>query len=140
APGSDSLAALDMIGATGNPDVEATAAAVAQMMSETQFAMSSVAAPATQRTRSIVSELSGLGIEVHLPQPLDGVGGPLLAAMEDGENSPMIEDANAVMAALLRYRAARNSIDTAPIHMPISGSLRQSSGFGNRTDPFSGGR
>ena len=140
APGSDTMAALDTIGATGNPDVDATAAAVAQMMSETQFAMNAIATTATQRTRSIVSELSGLGIEVNLPQPLDGVGGPLLAAMEDGENSPMIEDANAVMAALLRYRAARNSIDTAPIHMPISGSFRQSSGFGNRTDPFSGGR
>jgi murein DD-endopeptidase MepM/ murein hydrolase activator NlpD len=87
-----------------------------------------------------VSELSSLGIEVDLPQPLQGMGGPLLAALDDGENSLIIDDANAVMAALLRYRAARNSIDTAPIHMPISGSFRQSSGFGNRTDPFSGGR
>jgi murein DD-endopeptidase MepM/ murein hydrolase activator NlpD len=140
APGSDALAALDTISATGNPDVDATAAAVAQMMSETQFAMNAIATTATQRTQSIVSELSSLGIEVDLPQPLQGMGGPLLAALDDGENSLIIDDANAVMAALLRYRAARNSIDTAPIHMPISGSFRQSSGFGNRTDPFSGGR
>lgn len=140
APGSDTLAALDTINATGNPDVDATAAAVAQMMSETQFAMTSIATTATERTRSIVSELSSLGIAVDLSQPLEGTGGPLLAAVGGDEASPMIDDANAVMAALLRYRAARNSIDTAPIHMPISDNFRQSSGFGNRTDPFSGGR
>lgn len=126
--------------ATGNPDIDATAAAVAQMMGETQFAMTSIAETATQRTASIVSELSDLGIRVDLPESLDGVGGPLLAPQDGGEVSPMVDDANAVMAALIRYKAARDSIDVAPIHMPITGNFRQSSGFGNRTDPFSGGR
>ncbi|MHA6690514.1 M23 family metallopeptidase [Devosia sp. A449] len=124
----------------GNPDINATAAAVAQMMGETQFAMTSIAETATARTDSIVSELSGLGIRVSLPAQLDGVGGPLLAALDDAEPSPMIDDANAVMAALMRYKVARDSIDGAPIHMPITGSFRQSSTFGNRTDPFTGGR
>lgn len=126
--------------ATGNVDIDATAAAVAQMMGETQFAMTSIAEIATERTTSIVSELSDLGIRVDLPADLDGVGGPLLAPLDGGEASPMIDDANAVMSALIRYKAARDSIDGAPIHMPITGNFRQSSGFGNRTDPFTGGR
>src|SRR5215217_6867550 len=125
---------------TGNPDIDATAAAVSQMMGETQFAMTSIAETAVARTDSIVAELSDLGISVELPTMADGQGGPLLAAVEGEDASPMIDDANAVMAALVRYKAARNSIDGAPIHMPITGNFRQSSGFGNRTDPFSGGR
>ena len=124
----------------GNPDIDATAAAVAQMMDETQFAMTSIAETATERADSIVAELSGLGIAVDLPTGLDGIGGPLLPPQGGGDASGMIEDANAVMAALLRYKAARDSIDNAPVHMPISGNFRQSSGFGNRTDPFSGRR
>lgn len=124
----------------GNPDIDATAAAVAQMMDETQFAMTSIADTATERADSIVAELSGLGIAVDLPTGLDGIGGPLLPPQDGGDASGMIEDANAVMAALLRYKVARDSIENAPVHMPISGNFRQSSGFGNRTDPFSGRR
>jgi murein DD-endopeptidase MepM/ murein hydrolase activator NlpD len=52
----------------------------------------------------------------------------------------MLDDANAVMSALLRYKAARDSLDAAPVHMPISGNFRQSSNFGNRKDPFTGSR
>ena len=126
--------------ATGNPDIDTTAAAVAQMMNETQFAMSSIAETAAERTASIVNELSGLGIQVDLPANVDGIGGPLLPPQDSGEASPTIDDANAVMAALIRYKAARDSIDGAPIHMPITVNYRQSSGFGNRTDPFTGGR
>lgn len=140
APATGDMADLTPLTATGNPDVDATAAAVAQMMGETQFAMTSIAETATQRTDDIVSELDGLGIQVDLPDSLDGVGGPLLAAEDGEEATPMIDDANAVMAALLRYKVARESIDSAPIHMPISGNFRQSSGFGNRTDPFTRGR
>ncbi|WP_323015046.1 M23 family metallopeptidase [Devosia sp.] len=125
----------------GNPDIGATAASVAQMMDETQYAMTSIAETATARTDSIVSALGGLGIRLDLPEALDGMGGPLLAPSGGAaEASPMVEDANAVMAALLRYKAARAGSETAPIHMPIAGNFRQSSGFGNRTDPFTGGR
>ncbi|HEV7345108.1 MAG TPA: M23 family metallopeptidase [Devosia sp.] len=126
--------------ATGNPDIDATAAAVAQMMDETHFAMTSIAETAAERTASIVTELSELGIRVQLPENTEGLGGPLLAPQENGTVSPMIDDANAVMAALVRYKAARDSIEGAPVHMPIAGSFRQSSNFGNRTDPFTGGR
>ena len=136
APADTALAPI----VSGNPDIDATAAAVAQMMGETEFAMTSIAETATERTASVVAELGDLGIRVDLPDPVDAIGGPLLAPQDGNEVSAMVDDANAVMAALARYRAARDSIDTAPIHMPISGNFRQSSGFGNRTDPFTGGR
>ena len=126
--------------ANGNPDIEATASAVDRMMDETQLAMSSIAEAATERTNSIVSELSGLGINVDLPDAEDAVGGPLIAAVDDAEPVSMLKDANTVMSALLRYKAARDSSDSAPVHLPISGSFRQSSGFGNRSDPFNGKR
>lgn len=126
--------------ASGNPDIDATAAAVSQMMDETQFAMTSIAQTAVTRTDSIVAELSGLGIVVDLPTAESGMGGPLLAPIGDSDSSLMVDDANAVMEALLRYKAARDSIEGAPVHMPIAGDFRRSSGFGNRTDPFTGGR
>ncbi|GLQ09666.1 membrane protein [Devosia yakushimensis] len=140
ATGAPDIAPLAMN--SGNAEIDATATAISQMMGETQFAMTSIAETATQRTRNIVTELTGLGIRVDLPsEDADGVGGPLLAAVDGADaSSPMIDDANAVMAALVRYKAARDTIDTAPVHMPISGSFRQSSGFGNRTDPFTGRR
>jgi murein DD-endopeptidase MepM/ murein hydrolase activator NlpD len=125
---------------SGNPDIAATAAAISQMMGEAEFAMTAIAETAVVRTDSIVSELSGLGIAVDLPAAEGGVGGPLLPAVEGTEASRMAEDANAVMAALVRYKAARDTLDGAPIHMPIAGNFRQSSGFGNRKDPFTGGR
>ncbi|MFD1252132.1 Murein DD-endopeptidase MepM [Devosia equisanguinis] len=129
------------IGAAGNPDVPATAQAVAQMMEETQMAMTGIATAANQRTEGISSELGKLGIRLQLPEAgLNGVGGPLLDAVDGADASPMIEDANAVMDALLRYKVARDSLDSVPVHMPIAGNFRRSSGFGNRTDPFTGGR
>jgi murein DD-endopeptidase MepM/ murein hydrolase activator NlpD len=125
----------------GNPDVAATAASVTQMMDETQQAMTGIALAATQRTESIVTELGKLGIALDLPETqFDGVGGPLLAADGDTVVSPTIEDANAVMDALMIYKAARDSLSLAPVHMPITGSFRQSSGYGNRKDPFTGSR
>ncbi|MCS6760457.1 MAG: M23 family metallopeptidase [Candidatus Devosia euplotis] len=70
----------------------------------------------------------------------DGMGGPLLPSIDGGDRSSVADDSNAVMEALVRYQAARDSIEGAPVHMPITGNFRRSSGFGNRTDPFTGGR
>ena len=42
--------------------------------------------------------------------------------------------------ALSRFKAARSAIDLAPIHRPLGGKTRTSSGFGNRTDPFTRGK
>jgi murein DD-endopeptidase MepM/ murein hydrolase activator NlpD len=127
--------------ANGNPDLAATAESVARMMDETQQAMTGIAMAATQRTDSIVSELGRLGIETEMPDSaLTGIGGPLLAAAGSVESTALVDDANAVMDALMRYKAAKDSLTLAPVHMPITGNFRQSSGFGNRKDPFTGGR
>lgn len=142
APPISSDAELSLVTTSGgNPDLAATSENVARMMDETQQAMTGIAASATQRTASIVSELGKLGIQIELPATrFDGVGGPFLAANDGAANSPAINDANAVMDALLVYKAARDSLDLAPVHMPITGNFRQSSGYGNRKDPFTGGR
>lgn len=135
------MALLPALTPSGNPDIAATAESLTRMMSETQLAMSGIAEAATERADGIISEMRQLGIPTSLPdQSLTGVGGPLLPARDGFENSPMVEDANAVMSALLRYKAARDSMAAAPIHMPITGNFRNSSGFGNRKDPFTGGR
>lgn len=138
----DSAVLPELATRNGNPDVAATSASVLQMMDETQEAMSGIASAATERTASIVGELSRLGIRVNLPDTdLDGIGGPLLASLDGAEQvSPILEDANAVMSALMRFKAARDSLELAPVHMPIVGNFRQSSGYGNRKDPFTGGR
>ena len=137
APGELAIAST----ADGNPDVAATAESVARMLDETQQAMTGIAIAATQRTDSIVSELGRLGITPAMPEEtLTGMGGPLMAATGAVESVALVNDANAVMDALLRYKAARDSFSQAPVHMPISGNFRQSSGFGNRKDPFTGGR
>lgn len=126
---------------SGNPDVAATAASVNQMMDETQRAMNGIALAATERTLGIVSELKKLGVTMSLPEAgSEAIGGPFIAATDDALTSPMIEDANAVMDALLRYKAARDGLSMTPVHMPISGNFRQSSGYGNRRDPFTGNR
>lgn len=126
---------------TGNPDVDATAVSLERMMGETQVAMQGITAAATSRAENIASEMRQLGLDVPAPEmPLSGIGGPLLPAKDELSGTPMLDDANAVMAALLRYKAARDSLEAAPVHMPISGNFRQSSNFGNRKDPFTGGR
>ena len=140
-PPAGDVALATPVTTSGNPDVDATAVAIAQMMGETQYAMSAISDAAISRTDSIVAELSGIGIRVALPEgELTGMGGPMLPAAGPVPGIGMIDDANAVMTALVRYQAARNSIEEAPVHMPITGNFRQSSGFGNRKDPFSGGR
>ncbi len=126
---------------SGNPDVAATAQSVRVMMEETQMAMAGIADAAVSRTEDIVAEMDRLGIRLALPDSgLTGMGGPMLAAVEGGDGSPILDDANSVMGALVRYKAARQSIDNTPVSMPIAGSFRQSSGYGNRKDPFSGAR
>lgn len=128
-------------GLTGNPDVDATALSIERMMGETQMAMHGIASVASSRTAEITTEMRQLGIPVALPDlDDDAMGGPLLPATDELSGTPMLEDANAVMSALLRYKAARDSLEAAPVHMPITGNFRQSSNFGNRKDPFTGGR
>lgn len=126
---------------TGNAEVDATARAIGDMMQESRLAIAAISAEATGRTDVIVTELRGLGIEVSLPQPeTAAVGGPLLPPVDGEMAIDLIDDANAVMSALYRYKAAMGALASAPVHMPITGPFRQSSSFGNRKDPFTGGR
>jgi murein DD-endopeptidase MepM/ murein hydrolase activator NlpD len=121
---------------TGNEAVDATARAIGDMMQESSFAIAAISNEANDRTDVIVTELQGLGIEVAMP----GIGGPLLPPVETAEATDLVDNANAVMSALRRYQAARGALASAPVHMPISEPYRQSSSFGNRKDPFTGGR
>lgn len=124
-----------------NPDIRMTGAAIAHMMAETRLAMAAISEAATSRSDVITSELGGLGIPVVLPhQPPIGMGGPLLPPIEDGAATELLADANAVLAALHRFEAAQDALGKAPVHVPITGDHRQSSGFGNRRDPFTGSR
>lgn len=140
-PSSSATDAASLVDMTGNADVDATALSLERMMGETQMAMHGIATVASTRADEIATEMRQLGIPFALPSPeANAMGGPLLPATDELNGTPMLDDANAVMSALLRYKAARQSLDTAPVHMPIAGNFRQSSNFGNRKDPFTGSR
>ncbi|WDR05668.1 M23 family metallopeptidase [Devosia rhodophyticola] len=124
---------------TGNAKIDETARSVSQMMHETRYAMSAISQSATEKTTGIVSELNKIGIKINMPDDDElGVGGPFLPAVPGAQSGSIVDDANSTMAALVRYKTARNAIGDAPVHMPLNGAFRRSSGFGNRTDPFSG--
>lgn len=126
---------------TGQSGIDATARAVGAMMEETRVAMTAISSAAADRTEAIVLEFGRIGIPLDLPSgEMAGMGGPLLPPVGDETVSELIEDANAVLDALQRFQAARGAVERAPVHMPIAGNFRQSSGFGNRRDPFSGSR
>lgn len=116
-------------------EIDAAATAVRQMMDDSRLALSALSEAAESSTTEILTELEGLGIKPALPG-LDAVGGPLLPAADVGDADSMVDDANAVYAALVRFKAARGAIDAAPIHRPIAGGSGLSSGYGNRKDPF----
>jgi murein DD-endopeptidase MepM/ murein hydrolase activator NlpD len=124
------------------PASEQAAAAEAnvnEMIEETRVALANLSRSATSSTTEIVAELKKLGITPDLPTADEGVGGPFIPAVAGGPDAGgMVDDANAVMSALLRFKAAREAIDVAPVHKPLSGDLRMTSSFGNRTDPFTG--
>jgi murein DD-endopeptidase MepM/ murein hydrolase activator NlpD len=112
------------------------------MMDESRTALAAISAEATSSADLILSSLKQAGIKPQVPAAdhdvMDGVGGPLLPPSDAPDGSSMVDAANAVVAALTRFQNARAAIEGAPIHMPVAGPLRVSSGFGNRTDPFTG--
>lgn len=116
-------------------------ASMSQMMQDSRMALAALGESATESTDAIVTTLGALGIRPKLPDDLgDGVGGPLLPPQDGEESSSIVDDANQVYLALARFKAARGAIDAAPIHKPLDGYSRISSGYGNRKDPFTGGR
>ncbi len=131
------------VGENGADAIEQAGHQVRQMMDESRTALAAISAAATSSTDQILGQLRQVGIKPKLNAAIvdagdDGVGGPLLPP-DDAANTPsMVDQANAVLTALARFKDARQAIALAPIHMPVAGVERVSSGFGNRTDPFTG--
>lgn len=111
------------------------------MVDENRLALAALNQTASQSTDEIVTALTTLGISAKLPDALpDGAGGPLLPATDSSDADSAVDQANAVLLALARFNAAQDAMRDAPIHAPLRSYNRISSGFGNRTDPFTGGR
>jgi murein DD-endopeptidase MepM/ murein hydrolase activator NlpD len=121
-------------------EIAAAADAVQDMMDDSRLALAAISKEANSATDEIVSELKAIGIQPSIPEDDDAVGGPFLPATDAPDASTIVDDANAVYEALIRFKAARGAIDEAPIHKPLAGNLRMSSNFGNRKDPFTGRR
>ena len=137
-PGGDSISTSD----AGAAAVEKAGHQVREMMDESRTALAAISAAATTSTDQILASLKQVGIKPDLPdaaQDVDGgVGGPFIPAEDSPEAGSMVDDANAVLSALARFKDARTAIAMAPVHLPVSGPERISSVFGNRTDPFTG--
>lgn len=115
-------------------DTAALAQSLIAMQEETRLALASLSDAASLSTQEIVGELQALGIRPAMPEAT-GIGGPFIPAEGSGELS-IVEEANAVAAALAQFQSARQALSTAPVQRPVAGDLTMSSNFGNRMDPF----
>lgn len=126
----------------GPEAIEQAGHQVRVMMDESRVALAAISAEATKSTDRILATLAAGGIKPKLSddagEAADAIGGPLLPPQDGAEAGNLVDDANAVVAALARYQNARAAIDAAPVHLPFRGTDRMSSDFGNRTDPFTG--
>jgi murein DD-endopeptidase MepM/ murein hydrolase activator NlpD len=133
------LAAIAPVAAGG--DLAEVSASMTQMMDDSRMALAALSESATESTDTILDVLGGLGIKPNMPDGLtDAVGGPYQPPVDGSDASGIVDDANDVYLALARFKAARGAIDLAPIHKPMDSLTRISSTFGNRKDPFTGGR
>ncbi len=123
-------------------DLAEVSTSMTRMMTDSRLALASLSASATESTDAILDALRGIGIKPKMPDGLDeGVGGPLLPPSTEAlDSSGIVDEANDAYLALARFKAARSAIDLAPIHKPMDALTRMSSTFGNRKDPFTGGR
>lgn len=143
-PGSEDEAQLPLVTgslAGGPDDIAAVAGSVKAMMDDSRLALAAISEEAISSTDEIVDELKRIGIRPKMPElGGDAIGGPYLPPTDGPAKESLVDDANAVYEALSRFKAAKGAIDLAPIHKPIGISVRISSGFGNRSDPFTRGR
>jgi len=136
----DDLASLAMPVASDRASaIAAQNRAVSGMIEDSRLALAAISRVATSSTAEIVTELKAIGISPALPNDGAAMGGPFAPPIEGADSTDLVDDANAVMSALNLLKAARSAIDDAPIHKPVAGSVRTSSRFGNRRDPFTGG-
>jgi murein DD-endopeptidase MepM/ murein hydrolase activator NlpD len=128
----------------GEAAIEEAGHQVRRMMDDSRTALAAISAEADASTDEILASLGEVGIKPDLSgangagSDADGVGGPLLPPRQVPDGESLIDEANAVGAALARFKDARAAIADAPVHMPLAGQSRVSSGFGNRRDPFTG--
>jgi murein DD-endopeptidase MepM/ murein hydrolase activator NlpD len=137
----DDVTPVAAVPVTGAGNLAEVSASMTRMMDDSRMALAGISESATESTDTILGELGGLGIKPSMPEGLtDAVGGPLQPAIDSIESGGIVDDANGVYLALARFKAARSAIDLAPVHKPMSSLNRISSTFGNRKDPFTGGR
>lgn len=115
-------------------DIAAVNEQVVAMMDETRMALTAIGDAAIASTDEILDDLRTVGIRPDLQS--EAIGGPFVNADDSADDVSIVDDANTVMSALIRFKAAQSAIDTAPVHQPLGTIRRISSGYGNRTDPF----
>ena len=142
APKAVSPATGAVAAAGAGQDIATAAQNIREMMDDSRMALSALSTAAKASTDTILGELQSIGISPELPDAAQsGMGGPYLPPHEGGLDAPsIVDDANAVVEALVRFKAARIALDVAPVHRPLDGAQRTSSGFGNRKDPFTRGK
>lgn len=122
-------------------DIANVETAIHTMMDDSRLALYAISEAATESTDAILGELQEIGIRPKLPDVgAAAIGGPYLPPNDAPDAMSMVDDANAVVEALARFKAARGAIELAPIHRPLRTATRISSGFGNRKDPFTKGK
>ncbi len=137
----DEVALAPLSGLPQTDQLSEVSAEMVRMMDDSRLALAALAESATTSADTILAELHGLGIRPRLPEGIDeGVGGPFIPALDASDVDSIVDDANDVFLALARFEAARTAAGLAPIRRPMEKPTRISSGFGNRTDPFTGGR
>ena len=126
---------------TKSGDLAEIGASMTRMMDDSRLALAALSEEATRSTDDILTALDGIGIQPTMPDETgDAVGGPFEPAVGTADSDSIVDDASAAYLALVRFNAARGALDLAPIHEPMGGLKRISSNFGNRKDPFTGGR
>lgn len=121
-------------------DLAGIGASMVRMMDDSRLALAALSESATRSTDDILDALDDLGIRPAMPDGMEGgMGGPYAPPIGEDSHS-MLDEANSAYLALARFKAARSAIDLAPIHKPMGSLVRTSSNFGNRKDPFTGGR
>lgn len=141
--GSSADVALVAVTIAGTPqqDIATVGTSIRTMMEDSRLALSAISEAATTSTNAILGELQQIGIRPKLPEVgLAAMGGPYLPPNDGPDAMSIVDDANAVVEALARFKAARGAMELAPIHRPLRATARISSGFGNRKDPFSKGK
>lgn len=138
-PATVSAVPAEPVGKLGSLDN--VSAKMTRMADENRLALAALGETASASTDQIVATLGQLGISATLPDVnKDALGGPYMPPEDAADSASLVDDANAVFVALARFSAAQSALDDAPVHKPLAGAFRISSRFGNRTDPFTGGR